>query len=190
MVKNHNEVLYKNEQIETQRLILRKFKISDTADILEYGSDAETLEHVGWPGLSTLEEAQAIIYDRYMARNGLWAIQITDTGKVIGLINLHLNHDHDKVALGYMINRQYWGMGYASEALKAVLYLCFEGLRVNRVEAEHYTGNPASGRVMEKVGMKREGVTAKSHLVKGVFRDVVLYGITWDDYFRPAVLDL
>ena len=67
-----------------------------------------------------------------------------------------------------------------TEALSAVLMLCFEKLELNRVEAGHYVGNEGSGRVMEKCGMELEGIGRQYEKIKGVFRDDVFYGITRD----------
>ena len=65
-----------------------------------------------------------------------------------------------------------------TEALSAVLRLCFEKLELNRVEATHYAGNEGSGRVMAKCGMELEGVGKQGEKIKGIFRDIVHYGIT------------
>ena len=183
MVNNYNEALFQNETIVTERLILRKFALKDAEDIVEYGSDAETMEYLVWEGLNTIEEARAAIYDYYWSRNGIWAIEHAQSGKVIGAIDLRLDQQHDKAGFGYVLNRKFWNMGYATEALKAVLRVCFEELGLNRVESQHYAENPASGRVMEKAGMKREGCLVQSEKIKGVFRDCVRYGIVRSDYY-------
>ena len=182
MVKNYNEVLYANEMMDTGRLLLRKFRVEDAGDILEYAGDAQTVEFLVWDGLNTIEAARAAIYDYYWARNAIWAIELKEGSKVIGCIDLRLMHDHDKAEFGYVLNRSFWGKGYMTEALQAVLALCFDKLELNRVEACHYVGNEGSGRVMEKAGMKCEGRTAQSVKIKGVFRDNVLYGITKEQY--------
>ena len=184
MVKNYNEVLYKNERIETERLILRKAQEGDAADLLEYASDPEVVETLMWGGLTTIEEARSSIFDYYWASPGKWLIEHKATGKMIGGIDLQLKHSHDKVTFGYVLNKRFWGKGYMSEAFKAVLDLCFGQLEVNRAEARHYTNNPASGRVMEKAGMVREGMALQGERVKGEFRDVIFYGITKEMWRR------
>ncbi|MDR2182638.1 MAG: GNAT family N-acetyltransferase [Clostridiales bacterium] len=182
MVENYNEVLYQNETMVTERLILRKYRVEDAADILEYASDAQTVEFIIWEGLDTIRAARAAIYDYYWSRPGIWAIEHVESGKMIGGIDIRLNHDDDKVGFGYVLNRAFWGKGYMTEALGAVMALCFEKLRANRFEAQHYAGNEGSGRVMEKCGMRREGCMAQYEKVKGIFRDCVQYGITREQY--------
>ena len=182
MVKNYNEVLYANEILETQRLILRKAKPTDASDLLEYASDPKVTETLMWAGLMTLEEAHDSIFNHYWSAPGKWVIELKEGGKMIGGIDIQLKHSHDKATFGYVINRHFWGKGYMTEALHAVVDLLFTKLEVNRVEARHYTNNPASGKVMEKVGMKYEGTAKQAEMVKGVLRDVMFYGVTREDY--------
>ena len=182
MIENYKEVLYNNETLITQNLILRKFRIEDAPDILEYGSHKETLEYLIWEGVKTIDEAKAGIFDYYWSAPGIFAIELKENQKCIGCVDLRMVPDHEKASFGYVLNRQYWGKGYMTEALSAVLKLCFEKLELNRVEATHYTGNEGSGKVMAKCGMKLEGIGVQEEKVKGVFRDVVHYGITKEQW--------
>ena len=184
MTKNYNELLYQNETITTERLILRKFRVEDAADILEYASDTATVEFLVWEGLDTIEAARDAVYNYYWSRPGIWAIELAESGKMIGCIDIRLIQEHDKVQFGYVLNRNYWGKGYMTETLRAVMHLCFDKLEVNRFEAQHYAGNEGSGRVMEKCGMVREGCLMQGEKIKDVFRDVILYGITRKRYFE------
>ena len=178
MVHNYMEVLYDNETLFTERLILRKFTKDDVADILEYGSDAETLKYLIWDGIKTTDDALGSITNYYWSRPGIFAIELKENKKCIGCIDLRLIPEHEKVGFGYILNRNYWNKGYMTEALNAVLALCFEKLELNRVEAHHYAGNESSGKVMQKCGMELEGISKQSEKIKGTFRDVVMYGIT------------
>lgn len=182
MVSNVKEVLYDNEILERSRLVLRKFRKDDVADILEYGSDPETLVHLDWEGVKTEAEAMQGMVDYYWANPGIYAIELKESGKCIGCIDLRLELAHEKSSFGYVLNRAYWNRGYMSEALNAMLTLCFETLELNRVESCFYVGNEGSGRVMEKCGMKLEGVSKQERKIKGVFRDVVRYGMTKEDW--------
>lgn len=182
MVNNVKEVLYDNEVLETGRLVLRKFRKDDVTDILEYGNDPETLAYLDWEGVKTEAEAMQGIVDYYWSSPGIYAICLKDEEKCIGCIDLRLDLVHEKSSFGYVLNRAYWNCGYMSEALNATLALCFEKLELNRVESCFYVGNEGSGRVMEKCGMKLEGVSRQERKVKGVFVDVVRYGITREEW--------
>lgn len=178
MVENYTEVLYDNETLSADLIILRRFKKTDAADVFEYGSDAETLKYLVWDGVETIGEALKAITEYYWSKPGIFAIELRENHKCIGCIDLRLEPEHEKASFGYVLNKLYWGKGYMTQALSALLSLCFEKLELNRVESTHYTGNEGSGKVMEKCGMKREGVGKQQVKIKGVFHDVVHYGIT------------
>ncbi|MCL2608715.1 MAG: GNAT family N-acetyltransferase [Treponema sp.] len=184
MKDNYLEILYDNERLQTPRLVLRKFRREDAADFFEYGSDEETLRFLIWEGVKTQDEARAGIVEYFWAAPGRFALELKSEGKCIGSLDLRIDAKHEKAGFGYAMNRNYWGKGYMTEALTAVLELSFERLELNRVEATFYVGNEGSGRVMEKCGMEREGIGRQEVKVKGVFRDTVHCGITRERWLR------
>jgi RimJ/RimL family protein N-acetyltransferase len=98
-------------------------------------------------------------------------------GTLVGAVGLEINSAHERAEMGYWVGKTFWGSGYCTEAAEAVIDFGFKQLGLNRVIAYHMLRNPASGRVMEKLGMKQEGVL-KQHVKKwGTFEDVALYGI-------------
>ncbi len=106
-----------------------------------------------------------------------FAIEIAQTGELIGCIGLSNLSAHDSGELGYWIVPKHWGKGYATQAAKEVLRFAFDEKGYNRVFASFFAINPASGKVMEKIGMKYEG-TRRMHIKKdGVYHDLVLFGI-------------
>jgi len=182
MVRNYNEILYDNETLFTDRLILRKFTKEDAPDVLEWGSNEETLRYLSWQGVTNIDEAKASIFDHNLSRPGIFAIELKETGNCIGSLDLKVEPDHDKLVFGYALKPAHWGKGYMTEALAAVLRLCFEKLEANRVEAIHFAGNIGSGKVMEKCGMKLEGIAKQEVKIKGIYHDVCHYGITKEDW--------
>ena len=182
MVENYKEILYDNERLETERLILRKAAKDDALDMLEYASDEETVKHLDWAGAKTADEVLAGIIDYHWSRPGIWAIELNESKKCIGAIDIRVEPEHDKSSFGYVLNRNYWNKGYMTEALSAVMELCFKKLDLNRVESFYYVGNEASGKVMQKCGMTFEGVSIQGVKIKGVFRDVARYGVTKEQW--------
>jgi ribosomal-protein-alanine N-acetyltransferase len=182
MVQNPLEVLYDHETLTTERLLLRKFRKADAADVLAYGSDPQTLQYLVWNGAHTLEEAANAIVSYYWSKPGIYAIALKESRQCIGCLDLRLEAEHEKASFGYVLARPHWGKGYMTEALSAVLGLCFDALGLNRVESTHYLGNGASGRVMQKCGMLLEGVGRQEVKIKGVFHDVAHYGITKEQW--------
>lgn len=175
--------------LTTPRLTLRRMTMGDAQDIFEYSRDKEVARHVLWSAQTSLREAKD--YCRYMMRRyradqpASWGIVLSDTGKLVGTIG-YMNHDEDNqsVELGYSLARELWNKGYMTEALARVIDYTFSELDVNRIEAQHELENPASGRVMEKCGMRREGVLRQRLYNKGRFVDVALYAVLREDV-RP-----
>ena len=105
----------------------------------------------------------------------------------IGSIGLMLSQPHDSAEMGYWIGKPYWNQGYGAEAAGAVLQYGFEQLGLNRVYAAHYSRNPASGRIMQKIGMTYEGCL-RQHVKKwGRFEDMEYYGILKSEYPTRSV---
>lgn len=183
MKSNYNDIIRKNPIIQTSRLILRKFTIRDKEAVLAYGSDKQTLKYLVWPGINDLEAAERTIL-AYYSRPGVYALELKESRQCIGCIDIRIEPQHEKASFGYVMNRNFWNHGYMSEALAAILDFCFTKLDLNRVEATHYVGNEGSGRVMEKNGMRFEGIALQEAKIKGLFHDVVHYGILrsqWDE---------
>ena len=93
-----------------------------------------------------------------------------------------LNTENRSAEVGYSLAREYWNQGFMTEALRAVLDLAFRKLNLHRVEAQHETDNPASGRVMLKAGMRHEGTMRGRLFNKGRFVDVDVYAILREDW--------
>jgi RimJ/RimL family protein N-acetyltransferase len=105
--------------------------------------------------------------------------------ELLGAVGLVLRLEHARAELGYWIGRPFWGQGYATEAVRAVLRYGFGTLGLNRIHASHFARNPASGRVMSKVGMRQEGV-ARAHVRRfDRFEDLVQYGILREEFEAP-----
>jgi len=114
-----------------------------------------------------------------------FAITRRPDGLLIGAVGLALNPAHARAEIGYWIGTPYWGQGYCTEAARAVVDYGFDVLRVNRIQSRHFAANPASGRVMQKLGMSPEGCLRQYVRKDGPFADMVLYGLLRSDD-RPS----
>ena len=177
--------------IETPRLTLRRLTMGDAQDIYRYSQDREVARHVLWEAHQSIWESRAYIrFLLYQYRNGLpgsWGIILKETGRVIGTIG-YMNHSADNatVEVGYSLARAHWGKGLMTEALTAVIHETFRALDIHRIEAMHFTDNPASGRVMQKCGMTHEGHLRERVCCKGVFRDVEMWAILRRDWEKSS----
>ena len=181
-MQNHLNLFSNLPTLRTARLTLRPARMSDAADLYEYSKDPEVARHVLWDAYRSVGEAR--MYLKYVQRQyrlnepASWGIELKATGRLIGTIGfMWWNQEYRSAEVGYSLSRAYWNHGLMTEALRAVIKFGFEEMNLNRIEAQHETTNPASGRVMEKVGMKKEGVLRQRLRNKGKFVDVALYSV-------------
>ena len=108
----------------------------------------------------------------------------TSDEALIGSIGLHVKQEHQHGEIGYWIGAPWWGAGYATEAAQALLEYGFDTLRLHRIQGRHFIRNGASGRIMQKLRMQREGVHRDAYLRWERFEDVAVYAILrteWED---------
>lgn len=167
--------LAKNRILETDRLMLRPITLDDAEDLFEYASDPENTRHT-FPTHQSIEETEWVISNLFMSSPlGNFAIELKENGKMIGTCDLRVNESEKSAELAYAINKKYWGNGYAPEAAKKLLELAFQDLKIERLWAKFSSKNPASGRVMEKIGMEKEGILRHTKNLCGDFVDQVIY---------------
>ena len=180
--------------LQTERLILRDFKEDDWQDAHEYGSDPESVKYMPF-GPNTEEETKAFI-SRALARQAEFprsfydfAIVKKSDRKLIGSCSINIvNAENKEAMVGYIINRNYWNQGFAAEAARAVVGFGFEKMGLHRTIASCDPANTASYRVMEKIGMQREGHLRQERMFKGVWRDFLLYSILENEWCGQAEL--
>lgn len=171
---------------ETERLILRPLKMRDAQDMYAYARDPEVSRHVLWEAHRSIRDTRAFLRSAIRQyRNGFpgsYAIVWKASGRMIGTIGfMWINRDYRSAEVGYSLNRDYWNRGVMTEALRAVIAYGFDGLALNRIEAQHECDNPASGQVMAHVGMRQEGVLRQRVRNKGRYVDVKLCAILRED---------
>ena len=179
--------LFSMPRLETDRLILRRMNIRDAEDIFAYSRDPEVARHVLWSAQKELSEAKD--YCRFMMKRyradqpSSWGIILRKSGRLVGTIGyMDYSEDNASVEVGYSLSRSLWNGGYMTEALRRVIVHTFENMDINRIEAQHELENPSSGRVMEKCGMRKEGILRQRLYNKGKYVDVALYAIVKSDY--------
>ena len=151
-------------QLETDRLILRRFVNEDAAAMYKnWASDDAVTKFLMWPTHSSEEISQGVTKDWVNSYSNekyyQWAIVLKENGdEPIGSISVvDMKENISAVHIGYCIGRTWWNKGITSEALSAVMAFLFDEVDVNRIEARHDPRNPNSGKVMQNCGMKYEG---------------------------------
>ncbi len=172
--------------ITTERLLLRAYTLADAPALKRLINSREVALNtlrIPYPYPDGEAERWISTHDEAHKRGDYaFAVTLREGGELIGTIGLHTKLDHDHAELGYWIGVPYWGRGYATEAAAAVVRFGFETLPLNRIYAMHFARNPASGRVLQKIGMRHEG-TLRQHLKKwDEYVDLECYGILRADY--------
>ena len=171
--------------LRSARLVLRPFRADDAPRVQVLVDDPDiarntlTIPHPYPQGMAAKWiEGHAQSWDE--RRNAVWAVCL-ERDEVVGAAGLRFDSAHRPAELGYWIAREHWGRGIATEAVRALVEHAFDDLGLERLFAAHFPWNPASGRVLEKAGMLREGVL-RGHVWKdGRAVDNVLYGLTRSD---------
>jgi ribosomal-protein-alanine N-acetyltransferase len=176
--------------LRTTRLLLRPFGMGDASVVQRLAGAAavaDTTQNIPHPYEDGLAEAWIASHEPAYTRGERVVFAITEQdGNLVGAINLNLRQEHHRAELGYWIGEPYWGRGYATEAAQAIIEYGFTTLALNRIVATHLTRNPASGRVMQKAGMRHEGVQRQHVYKNGRFEDLESYGIIRGAALVPA----
>ena len=170
--------------IETSRLILRPFELSDHADMYEYQSNPEVVKYIPWP-VRTPEQVQEALEkgmkDTKLEKQGdrvLLSIVLKETKKVIGQLNISIVSEKNKHAeFGYVINPKFSGKGYVTEACKALLTWAFNNHDLHRITAVMDQRNPKSKAVCERLGLRLEATHVEDDFFKGEWTSTWIYAI-------------
>lgn len=174
--------------LETPRLILRDFKKSDLKAVHAYSSIEEVARYLVW-GPNTLaqskEAIEGFLDDQNAQTRDIFDLAVTLKPKreLIGGAGIRIiDRDNLTGELGYTLHPDYWGYGLAVEAARALLEAGFNALGLQRIVAVCDQRNKASARVMERLGMRREGAFRGSKVIQGQWRDEFLYAILAEEF--------
>jgi RimJ/RimL family protein N-acetyltransferase len=175
--------------LQSHRLRLREFRDDDFEAVHAYASDPEVVRFLQWGPNSEentrdfLKRAQELAH--VDPRVGYeFAVTLADTGKLIGGMGIHV--EGSNAMIGYCFSRPAWGQGYATEAAKLVVGFGFGSLGVHRIWADCDAENTGSIRVLEKLGMTREGHHRQDCRIRGEWRDTLVYATLADEWSLSA----
>jgi len=187
------------QDIETERLLLRRFVMSDANEIFrEWASYPEVTKYLTWESHKSISETKTYLMDAIGSYEQpdryCWGIELKELGILIGSLSMEIISENARVAnAGYCLGERFWNCGYVTEAMRAAADYMFYDVNINRIEAYHSVGNPASGRVMQKIGMIKEGFSRQKYITgRGEYQDADLYGFLKEDFekiYRPAIKD-
>ena len=177
------------QNIETKRLLLRKFKVEDAEEMFEnWAKDSENVIFLEWNAHKDAYETKSILQkwsDEYKSSKTYnWCITIKDTKEIIGSITVvKFFEDIECAEIGYVISKNHWNKGIMTEALGEVIKYLFCKVGVNRIQLKHDLDNIASGKVMIKNGLKREDILREAYRNnKRKLRDMAIYSILKSEF--------
>lgn len=175
--------------LETQRSRLRKLRLDDAQDLFEYACDPEVAKYTTWTAHESIEDSEyflELVIEEYKNREvSSWGIEHKADQKLIGTCGfVSCTLDDNRAEIGYALSRKYWGKGYMTEVVREIIAFGFCVMQLNRIEARCKLENMASARVMEKVGMKYEGILRQHLFVKGAYHDLKMYSILRQEWFE------
>ena len=177
------------QPLQTPRLLLRRFTMDDAQAMFDlWCNDPQVTRFLSWGPHGTIDNTKRLLkswrqrYEDTMFYN--WCIEFE--GLPIGGIDLIMRSEKSlRAELGYCLSNRYKGRGIVTEAACAVLTYAFETVGLHKICAKHDVENPASGRIMQKLGMRQEGyMKLDAQRLDGTYSDMVLYGILRDEWLR------
>ena len=178
-------------QIETTRLILRRFTMDDAQPMYQnWASDPKVTPFLRWPTHKDIGTTQKVLADwiKQYEKNDFyqWAIVLKPDGNrlVGGISVVWANDDLDILHIGYCIGSRWWRQGITSEALSGILPFLFEQVQANRIESQHDPRNPNSGKVMEKCGLQFEGILRQADFNNQGICDACMHAILAEEYLK------
>ncbi len=174
-------------KLATKRLLLRPFELSDQDAVFRICSEREvarntrTIPHP-YPRAQAEHWIKQHVDLWATGKAAIFATCLKSTGQLVAAIGLEINEKDQNAELGYWVDKNCWGQGICTEAAREVVRYGFESLALNKIHAHYMASNPGSGRVMEKIGMKKEGVLNRHIRKWGEFHDIVWYGILRSDF--------
>lgn len=177
------------QELNTARLCLRKIGMDDLADYYRFTGDPEVTKYMHFQTHRDLSEAAASI-EKWAARYATgrsyhWGIVLQETGQLMGMIDLlRFDEENSTCQFAYMLGKEFWGRGYMTEALRAVVDFGFSRLKLQRIEADYMAENGGSGAVMRKAGLTCLGMTPGKIEKNGIRHDAVSYAITRQEWLK------
>jgi len=173
--------------LKTPRLLLRELCEEDDRDYFAFASDPQVTQYLRWGPHTSLDETHTylsgVLAGYRNGTDGPWGIESVQKRRLIGACHLMgIDPNHLNADVGVVLHSQYWGQGLGSEALQAVLTLCFTDLGLQRVQGLAITGNASACRMMVKCRMKHEGVLRHHALQKGQWCDFEQYAILRSEF--------
>lgn len=168
--------------LETKRLILRRTILEDAQNYFVMRSNGEAMKHICKPLQTSIDETITLIYkinEMINCNDGIsWAVCFKNESKMIGTVSFHhIDKEHYRAEIGYMLHPDYWKQGIISEAVKEILNYGFHSLNFHSVEAHIDPTNKGSEKVLQKFNFVKEAYFKENYFYNGQFLDSAVYSL-------------
>lgn len=179
-------------RLEGQRVVLRELTETDASDVFAYASEREVTRFLSWGPSKTLEESRSYIRrcrsEQEAGTSLTLGTELKAERRIIGAVSLfNLLYEHSVGELGFILNRRFWGQGLSLEMIGLILHYGFTVMRLERIESWVPLDNVRSWRILERIGMVREGILRRHRLYRGEPKDRVVYGLLRLEWERQAM---
>lgn len=172
--------------LDTDRLRLRAWNTDDAQDLFAYASSPLVGPNAGWEPHASIDVTKEYL-EQTIKDGDTWAIVLKETGHAIGSVGLHATRVDSVREIGYVMHPDFWGHGYMTEAVKAVLRFAFEELGLSGVRVKHYPFNTRSKNVILRCGFQFDGtLRMETQRYDGVVLDACVYSMTREEWERDA----
>ena len=173
--------------LKTERISLRPMHVIDAEDMFDYAKRSDVTKYLLWsphPSVSYTKDYLKYIHSRYSLGDFYdWAIIDRESRRMIGTCGFtKIDTANNSAEIGYVLNPDFWGKGFATDAAMRVLEFGFCDLLLQRIEARFMQGNDASLAVMKKLGMTFEGYHRDAVYAKGEYKTVGYCAITREEF--------
>jgi len=178
-------------ELSTERLLLREVTPNDAAELFAFRSDPWVMRYIDRPRMTHIGEAEQMIASyRDLKEKGsavTWGITLHGSAKIVGVTSIwHIQHEHYRAEVGYLLGRDHSGKGIMSETLTATLHYGFKIMGLHSMEALVNPGNKASIGVLEKKGFIREAYYKENYFFDNEFKDTGVYSLISPYPFQPS----
>ncbi|MDR9505191.1 GNAT family protein [Brevibacillus agri] len=177
--------------ITTERLLLRRMQPADAPALFSFWSDPNVSKHMNIESMTRIKQAEDMIFliNKLCAEDQAirWSIVLQESGEMVGSCGFNsFDFEHGRTEIGYDLGSPYWGKGYATEAVRAVIGYGFSELGLNRVEAKVEPDNRGSIRVLSKLRFVEEGLLRQYEKSNGQFVDLLIFSLLRDEWTEPS----
>ncbi|WP_242143217.1 MULTISPECIES: GNAT family N-acetyltransferase [unclassified Bacillus cereus group] len=181
--------------LETERFILRELTLLDAESMFHYFQKESVMRYFGMDAIRNMEQVKRMIQmfsKKYKEGSQLrWGIELKGTNRLIGTCGFHfINPNHKRAEIGYELDDAYWGKGYATEAVQAIVTYAFQTMKLIRIGAVVYKENEASHKLLKKVGFQQEGLLRKYMIQNNVEYDTIIYSLLAEDWEKRSCLSI